>query len=224
MPWTPARTPARARLADLARSTRCYDLIEPVHSAVRRASWRRAGRPVPPPSAVKRATLRGYGRRYGLGTLVETGTFKGDTVRCLRRDFDRIYSIEVDETLHRQASRRCRWQRNAVLLRGDSADLLPAVLDQLDRPALFWLDAHCSGAGTGTGPLETPILGELHAILSRSGQRHVVLVDDHREFARGQLDYPSEQAVRDLARSAGYHVEVRDDILRLVPAGRIEVG
>lgn len=216
--------PAQAQVTDLMRSTGLYDLVEPAHSALQRQLWQRAGRPVPAPSSVKRLTLRDYGRRYGLRTLVETGTFKGDTVRALRRDFDRIYSIEIDEGLHQRARRRCRTQQSARLLQGDSAVVLPAVLNELTEPALFWLDAHYSGAGTGTGDIETPILGELRTILSHRGLRHVILIDDHREFVQGQVDYPSEHAVRELAEAAGYAAEVRHDILRLVPLAEIEVG
>jgi hypothetical protein len=209
---------SRAFLAASARTSGVYDLLEPWHSKVLIGRWRASGRAIPAPSAVKREILRGYARRYGLDTLVETGTYKADTVRALRRDFDRIYSIEVDPGLHRRAERRCRRQRNAVLLCGDSADLLPEVLDRLGGPALFWLDAHCSGAGTGSGATETPILRELSSILGRPGSAHVVLVDDHREFARGQVDYPDEEHLHDLVAGTGYDIEVADDILRLLPS------
>lgn len=213
--------PVRARAKNLARSNGLYDLVEPLHSAVLVQRWRRAGSPVPPPSAVKRATLRDYGRRYGLRIMVETGTFKADTVRALRADFARIYSIEVERGLHEQARRRCRRQVNAVLLLGDSSEVLPAVLAELTEPALFWLDAHYSGAGTGMSSVETPILGELAAILSDPAAGHVVLVDDHREFVQGQVDYPTERAVSSLAEAARYQVSVRDDILRLVPSAPV---
>ena len=215
MPLTPGHL--RNRLADIARSNGAYDLAEPVHSTVRIGLWRRSGRPLPAPSAVKRETLRSYARAHGLRTLVETGTYKADTVRALRADFDRIYSVEVDEGLYRRAAHRCRGQRNAVLVHGDSSTALPDILQELDGAALFWLDAHYSGGGTGKTALETPILSELTAILTGPTHGHVVLIDDHREFVRGQVDYPTEREVRELADSAGYVLSQTDDILRLVP-------
>jgi hypothetical protein len=207
-----------ARLGDVARATGVYDLLEPVHARAAGRRWHRLGCPVPPPSAVKRATLRSYAQRYGLPTLVETGTYKADTVRALRRCFTEIYSIEVDPVLHRQAQHRCRRQRNAVLLLGDSAHRLVEVVGRMRGPGLFWLDAHYSGGATGMAALETPVLAELRAILSGPVRGHVILIDDYREFVAGRVDYPTEQAVRDLAHSAGYDARAADDILRLVPA------
>jgi len=210
--------PGIARLGNIARAMSVYDVVEPLHAWAAGYWWRRHGCPVPPPSAIKRRTLQRYADRYGLRTLVETGTYKADTVRALRRSFARIYSIEVDPVLYHQAVRRCRRQRNAVLLLGDSADRLSEVVEAITEPSLFWLDAHYSGAETGMADVETPVMAELKVILGGAVHGHVILIDDYREFVSGQADYPSEHAVSDLARSMGYLVSQSDDILRLVPA------
>lgn len=212
--------PVIVRLPDVARSTLVYDLVEPLYSRLQIRRWERAGRPLPPPSAVKRETLRRYARRYGLNVLLETGTFKADTVRALRRDFRTIYSIEVDATLHQRAKRRCAGQRNAVLLRGDSAVVLPEVVARLESAALCWLDAHFSGGRTGTAQTDTPVLAELRTIMDSRSVGHIVLIDDHREFVTGARDYPSMSEVESLVAEYGYVVEAAEDILRITPASR----
>jgi hypothetical protein len=203
-------------IRDLIRKSFLFDAAEPAYSRYQRLRWQRAGRPVPPPSAVKRQILRGYARSYGLQVLVETGTYRADTVRALRRDFSTIYSIELDPTLYAKALRRCRKQYNATLLQGDSAELLPQVLSELREPALFWLDAHFSSGVTASAEVETPILQELRAVLVHSVASHVVLIDDFREFISGGTDYPSFEILSELAGKHGYAVTAESDVIRLV--------
>ncbi len=204
-------------LKTLVRRTGTYDLLEPIYSRYRRWRWDRSTKQGPPPSAVKREFLRSTAQRCGLHTLVETGTYKGDTVRALRSEFRTIYSIELDDVLYRAAVERCRKQQNARLLQGDSAVLIPQVLGKLKDPALFWLDAHYSGAGTAKADLETPILAELTVILAQAPTGSVVLIDDHRDFVGGAPDYPTVDAIQQSALSAGYTFAVKDDIMHLYP-------
>jgi hypothetical protein len=205
-------------LRTFARSTGVYDVLEPVYSRYQRWQWVRGSRQGSPPSAVKREVLRSTARQHGLRTLVETGTFRGDTVRALRSSFRTIYSIELDDGLYQEAVHRCRNQQNARLLMGDSAVLLPQVLRELTDPTLFWLDAHWSGLETATSDLETPILAELKAILAGAPVGSVVLIDDHREFVRGATDYPTADSIQQSALTAGYTFAVQDDIMHLYPA------
>jgi hypothetical protein len=202
-----------------ARSTGVYDVLEPIHSLYQCWQWARGCQQGPAPSAVKREMLRSTARQCGLVTLVETGTFRGDTVRALRSNFRTIYSIELDEDLYQKAIQRCRNQRNARLLRGDSAVLMPQVLGELSDPTLFWLDAHWSGSGTATSDLETPIVAELAAILAGAPAGSVVLIDDHREFVRGATDYPTVDSIEKSALTAGYTFTVQGDIMHLYPGG-----
>ena len=46
------------------------------------------------PHRIKVRTLREHAQRYGIRTLIETGTLYGDTIWRVRNDFDRIVSIE----------------------------------------------------------------------------------------------------------------------------------
>jgi len=97
---------------------------------------------------------------------------------------------------------------------GDSATILPQIAASLDRPTLFWLDAHYSGGATG-GAEGHPLMDELHASL-RAEAGHVVLIDDLREFGVA-TGYPTLEEARSAAAEHGYTFETQHDIARLVP-------
>src|SRR5262249_52254831 len=90
----------------------------------------------------KARTLIEYGHRCGLGTLVETGTYRGRTVAACRLAFTRIYTIELDPALHATASRRFAKDPTVTVIYGDTCKELLALAPTIDGPALFWLDAH----------------------------------------------------------------------------------
>ena len=158
-------------------------------------AWEKKGCPVPPPEVIKQTIVKAYARRYGLRTLVETGTYTGDMVNAVRNVFDHICSIEIDEDLFEKAKERFQGSFHITILLGDSASVLPQVLQSITGPCLFWLDGHYCGEGTGTGILETPIVHELEAILQHSCSDHVVLIDDARLFT-GTSDYPTVEELK----------------------------
>jgi hypothetical protein len=178
--------------------------------------WFFSGRPVPPPHLVKQRIVRRYGKKFQLPVFIETGTYRGDMVEAVRRDFERIYSVELGPELHRQAERRFAGDGRITILQGDSGEVLGGLLQRIDRPCLFWLDSHFSDADTARSRLITPVLRELEHILRHPlAARHVVLIDDARLFT-GADDYPTLDAVRTLAADAGFGtVEVEDDVIRI---------
>jgi hypothetical protein len=204
------------RLGAYAREFGLYDFVEPIYSAFVRYRWLQQGSQIPAPSAEKRRILAMHGAEHRLRFLVETGTFKADTVRSLRKKFDHIYSIELDDHLYEKALARCRHQANATILHGDSAVLLPRLISTFDCPALFWLDAHHSGPGTAGTDADLPILSEIRLVLEHE-EAHVVLIDDMRHFVGGQLGYPSVETIRKLAESCGYQLVTTTDIMVLTP-------
>jgi hypothetical protein len=125
--------------------------------------------------APKRRLLRETAREHGLRVFVETGTYMGETAWALRRDFDRIETIELEPTLARLAGIRFGRTRNVRVHQGDSAMVLPRILATLDEPALFWLDAHPSTdrtARSGAIPLRSEIAAiAAHRIGPRGARR-----------------------------------------------------
>lgn len=180
------------------------------------AQWDRAGRPAPPPPAFKQSVVLGYGHRFGLQTLVETGTFMGDTVAAGLTHFGRIYSVELSAELARLAAERFQSDPHVSILRGDSASVLPTILAQIEVPCLFWLDGHYSGGITALGSAVTPILAELESVLAHPVKTHVILIDDARDF-RPEKNHPTLEELRAFvaARRPDLLLEVEDDIIRL---------
>ena len=103
--------------------------------------WLLRGRPLRSPHLLKQRVVREYGEKFGLKTLVETGTYYGEMVAAMKRRFDRIYSIEYAPALAERAARKFAAHENIRIFCGDSRVVMPEVLKLLKAPALFWLDA-----------------------------------------------------------------------------------
>ena len=183
------------------------------------AEWERSGRPIPPPSIVKQHIVKLYAHEYGTRTLIETGTYWGDMVDACSREFARIISIELDPDLHERARARFASSRHIEIHRGDSANLLPELIEDLSEASLFWLDGHYSEGATARGASMTPIMDELHSICEMPGDGHVILIDDARLFV-GEDDYPTVDEVREfvLSRRPHYEFELESDIMRIAPS------
>jgi hypothetical protein len=136
----------------------------------------------------KRALLRALAKQYDLRVLIETGTYMGETAWALRRDLDRIETIELEPTLARLARIRFKAVPNVHVHEGDSASVLPRILETLTEPAICWLDAHPSTDRTAhDAPI--PLRAELAAIGGHPVGGHVVLVDDLQYL--GTAGYPT---------------------------------
>ena len=159
----------------------------------------------------KRDVLLHYARRFACDTLVETGTFFGDTVAWAQEHFAEVHSIELSPDLFARACQRFAGIGNVRLYMGDSAVVLPVVLNSVaDRRPLFWLDAHCSGGITAGDPDHPPLAAELRTVFG-ARQDVVVLIDDGRGL---DLD----QVRGDAVECAPQHeFEFKDDIIRLTP-------
>jgi len=156
----------------------------------------------------KHSLVRETARSHGLTILVETGTYTGETAWAVRHEFDRIETVELEPSLARLARIRFGRTPSVHVHEGDSASVLPEILESLDRPALFWLDAHpCTDRSATDAPV--PLVAELAAIAAHRVDGHVVLVDDLRLM--GSEGFP---AVEQLT-PAGYRFEQIGDVGRL---------
>lgn len=179
--------------------------------------WRLRGRPARSPHLLKQRTVREYGRRYGLKTLVETGTYYGEMVAAVRRDFDRIFSIEYDASLAQRAVRRFERDPRIRILEGDSRLVLAELLKSIHEPALFWLDAGYWGWDQLRRDPQR-LSAEVEAILEHAVHGHVILMDDARMLNghNGALTL-AEFESRIASRFPDRRVEVHYDIVRITP-------
>ncbi len=173
--------------------------------------WRLRGSSPPPPPTFKHNLLWPVAQEHGLRVLVETGTYRGDTVAALLDRFDQIISVELSEELARKAQQRFEREGKVTILQGNSPDVLRPLLHDLG-PTLFWLDAHYSSGTTARGVTDTPVVAELDLVLPHAG---VVLIDDARLFG-SDPSYPTLDRVAEIAASAGRRTTVRDDVIRIV--------
>ncbi|MEM9981593.1 MAG: hypothetical protein AAF734_03785 [Bacteroidota bacterium] len=177
--------------------------------------WESLGKPLPPPHIVKQLTIESYAKEHHIDIFVETGTHRGTTLERQRRNFKKLYSIELDKKLYESASKRFKRYSHVQVLQGDSNVKLKEIVESLSEKALFWLDAHYSGIGTARGVLDCPIYRELKAIFE-SRQKHVILIDDARLFI-GKDDYPTVQELRAFVDQYDESTQmiVEHDIIRL---------
>src|ERR1051326_3543728 len=129
--------------------------------------------------------------------------------------FKKIISIELNEKFHADAVEKFKSYSHIHLYLGDSGKVLNDVVKELDRPALFWLDAHYCSNMSSKGDKECPIYEEVDAIFSTKKLNHVLLIDDARLFI-GKNDYPT---IPDLTnhvakKNPSYSVSVKNDIIR----------
>ncbi len=81
-----------------------------------------------------------------------------------------IETIELEPRLARLARIRFARTPSVHLHEGDSATVLPVILKSLDRPALFWLDAHPS-TDRSARDAPVPLAAELAAIAAHRRRR-----------------------------------------------------
>lgn len=166
----------------------------------------------------KQEVLKTLKKKYELKTLVETGTYLGDTLFALYPHFDKLYSIELSEHYHEKARQRFRKYPKIELIQGDSAKQISNVVASLKEPALFWLDGHYSAGLTAKGEKDTPIYEELTAVFS-SSLPHVIVIDDARAFV-GENDYPTIEELKHFVQKhrPNSTITIENDSIRILPA------
>jgi hypothetical protein len=86
---------------------------------------------------------------------------------------------------------------------------LGKISQELSRPTLFYLDAHFSGAGTGKGVKDVPLIEEME-ILGKRPHLDCIIVDDVRLFGTR-------------ANQEDWSAVTRDSILRLLGHYELEI-
>jgi hypothetical protein len=172
-----------------------------------------------PPLSELAMALAGAG---GLRQFVETGTYTGQSLSWAARNFDRVWTIEVNADYHAQAKQNVGPLPNVTFRLGDSAQEISRICSELRGPALFWLDAH-AGAGFFSGQDDCPLLAELEAVVA-SPHPHCMLVDDARAFVAPPpppFDYRKWPALDEIMAVVlsrpGHRVAVISDVLVVVP-------
>lgn len=116
--------------------------------------------------------------------FIETGSYRGDGIQlAIDAGYDRIYSMDndpasIDFCLNRFDMHNGQ-NANIKLYNADSADSLGLILQHINEPAVFWLDAHSQmleGEAESANPW--PLLDELRQIADTGIQGHTIIIDD----------------------------------------------
>tara|TARA_Y100001972_G_C7583625_1_gene292705 strand:+ start:288 stop:875 length:588 start_codon:yes stop_codon:yes gene_type:complete len=128
--------------------------------------------------------------KYPNEIFVETGTAGGHgTQIAIECGFKKIYTIENDHNIVLRAQERFKNEIESgvvEIIEGDSFKVFSDILDKIDKPATFWLDAHWEGSnlvgqfGCVKGEYKCPLPFELELFLSHKIKDHTILVDDRR--------------------------------------------
>jgi hypothetical protein len=157
--------------------------------------WIEEGQPVPPPQTVKVLMLANALSAGGSRRFVETGTLKGLTSGLMAWMPDvTVDTVEISQKYYELSEEKLGDFSNVNRHLGDSGVVLPRIMDGLDEPAVFWIDAHFSGGDTGKGDLMAPVKAELNSLLGHHVKDHIILIDDMRDFS-GFGGYPEASEV-----------------------------
>ncbi|WP_282171264.1 hypothetical protein [Cytobacillus firmus] len=174
------------------------------------------------PYSVRVDAVKELSNKYNINILIESGTYLGAMIDAVENNFSKIFSIELDEKLYQAAELKYSDRAHITIVSGDSAKMIPKILESIQEPCLFWLDGHYVPYTTDTarGELDTPIMHELDYILSHPIKGHVILIDDARCFIGSNPvlnDYPTIQELESyiVNKRPDLSFEVKDDIIQI---------
>jgi len=112
--------------------------------------------------------------------FVETGTFGGSGIqKALDAGFEEIYSIDIDPGHIQFTKERFNQRKNIHLALKDSSYQLWDIIQDIQEPVVFWLDAHNGWPDPNAiGVKNTPLMEELDQIKRHSIKNHTILIDD----------------------------------------------
>lgn len=132
-----------------------------------------------------------YINEYNLKNYIETGTGAGDCLRhALNFNFDKLCSIEIYPEIFKEVSEKFKSTKAEIFL-GNSYEVLPEVLKNIEGNTLFFLDAHFPGAdfhyetyhSTKDYHTRLPLEKELESIhKSKDVSKDVFIIDDLRVY------------------------------------------
>lgn len=165
------------------------------------------------------AIVARYAKKFRqVRNFVETGTASGETVEYVYDYFDNLYTIEIVPSLFKQTKATLGpTHPNIHFYIGDSTEVLPPLLAEINDSCMFWLDGHYCGSLETRGSLDTPIVQELEIIMA-TGRPHVIIIDDARLFGRDPA-YPTVDWVRNYVsdQDIDYYFSYDNDMMRVIP-------
>jgi hypothetical protein len=155
-------------------------------------------------------------RRYPNPVFIETGTYLGEGIdAAVEAGFERIFSIELGESLFVEASKKFSGNKKVSIIRGDSSKSLEPLISTITTTITFWLDAHCSLGNTAKGDKMCPLIEELAVISKHPIKKHTILVDDRHLLGSQYMEPTEEDVVRALKDiNPSYRISYEDGAVK----------
>jgi len=136
---------------------------------------------------------------YDIKNFVETGTGAAEVVRYVH-DIDEslnIHTIEIIEEIYEKNKLSFSYLKDVNWHLGQSSEVLPTIISELEGNTLFWLDAHFPGADFGMASYgdepnlekRLPLQSELELIVNTKDIKDdVFVIDDLRIYEDGPFE------------------------------------
>ena len=165
-------------------------------------------------------------RQLPFEIFFESGTFKGDSIERVKKQFNRLYSVELSEHYFELSKLRFKNDPQVKIIHGDASVVLKNLNNQFSgKSILYWLDSHwCDAEATEGATCQCSLLKELEAI-ELVNDNSVVLIDDARLFLSPPgipHDYTQWPDIDELFRnlkekSASHNLMVLNDVIIFFP-------
>jgi hypothetical protein len=171
------------------------------------------------PAWYKRYILLRLIRINHVDVFIETGTYLGQTSELIHNRFNsiQVLSIEIDEDLHRNATRRLKRElsggRLKLILGDSSAVLLDHVGDTESRLFVF-LDGHFS-SGITTKYSDCPLIVELNSIINKRDRGFTLIAIDDVHYFDKRPDYPTWKFIMEFCKKHNFSWSKKGSLLIL---------
>lgn len=125
-----------------------------------------------------------------LKIFLETGTYQAESLITASLFFEKLYTIEINKILYNFSLKKVEQLniKNTIHYLGDSVKVIDTILDEINEPTFFFLDAHTQYIQTSdptvlmnNGDYITPLLKELNIINEKYPQiPAIICIDDVR--------------------------------------------
>jgi len=149
--------------------------------------------------------------------FIETGTHVGTTTLQMVDYFDIIHTIELKEPEFRGVQKIIdeKGISNITQYLGDSRTYLPKIIENINEPCVFWLDAHWHQS-------TAPLMENLESISQHSIKNHLILVDDVRQLRMWGCPMLEKTLQYCKDKFPQHHIYAENDIIHIVPENRYE--
>ena len=111
--------------------------------------------------------------------FIETGTLTGDGVKkALDAGFEHIYSVELDKNRYNETLLKFEDEDNMNLILGNSEEVFPKIMDQINERCTIYLDAHYCGDEGEMADKWSPIRQELNYLKTHPIKNHTIILGD----------------------------------------------